>query len=287
MPQRRLVVLWILCILGALSAGTSAEPLPRETVDLLINRSGVEHLLTALPTTIGDGLSAALPEHPEVSRLLPDATTALGDAARRAFAPEQLLPVVRGTLADGMDGDQAALVLSWLESPLGVRLTQLEQAASSVETPELITMFLAGLAPALAADDRIELLHRLDGAAYVTEYGITTLVHIQLAVAIAVVETMPEQRRPSVPQLLQKLEAERPALEQEVRRVSLSYLLYVYRDVSDTDLHHYVVFLESPAGRTFQAAMAEGLDRAMTQAARVLGHDFGALVQAATLNRGA
>lgn len=280
MTKRYLSSLLVLACLLAIAAGVSARQLSADTIDLLLDRSGVEHFLESLPLQVGEGLVAAIAEDPEGTALLADSVQTLRESANTIFAPGQLTPIIRQVLERRMSADQASEVVDWLESPLGARLTELENAATSPEFPQQLEAYLATFPDNQPTTDRIELLRKMDQAANITESGIEVVLHMQLALVVAVVETLPEQQRPSVPEILRQLESERPYIEQMLKQMSFYSLLYTYREVSDADVRRYIQFLESRTGKVYQSSIIEGLDLALMQAVRRWGSDVGKILQA-------
>ena len=285
MTKRFLVSLLVTTCILLVTSGASARQLTADTIDLLLKRSGVEHLLESLSAQVGEGLRSAMAEDPEGTTLLADSAQTLRESADRTFAPERLTPVIRKVLARRMNAEQAAAVIDWLESPLGARLTELENATAAPDFPRQLQSFVATLSDNSPTAGRIDLLRDLDQAANVTASGVEVVLNMQLALAVAVVETLPEQQRPSMQQLLQQLESERPAFEQGLRQLSLYSLLYTYRDVGDADMRRYIRFLESPAGTVYQSSIVEGLGLALTQAVRRWGNDVGRILQAASTRK--
>lgn len=282
MTERYLSSLLVFACLLAIATGVPARQLSTDAIDLLLDRSGVEHILESLPLQVDEGLVAVIAEDPEGTALLADSVQTLRESATTIFAPGQLTPVIRQVLVRQMNADQVSEVIDWLESPLGARLTELENATASPEFPQQLEAYLATFPDNQPTTERLELLRELDQAANITESGIEVVLHMQLALVVAVVETLPEQQRPSVTELLRRLESERPSIEQTIKQMSLYSLLYTYREVGDADLRRYIQFLESRTGKVYQSSIIEGLDLALMQAVRRWGSDVGKILQAAT-----
>lgn len=282
MTNRYLSPLFVFACLFMIAIGVPARQSSGDAIDLLMDRSGVKHFLESLPLQVGEGLMAAIAEDPEGTALLADSVEALRESANTVFAPEHLTPIIKQVLGHRINADQVSEIIEWLDSPLGAKLTELENAAASPEFPQQLEAYLATLPNNPPTTERLELLRELDQAANITESGIEVVLHMQLALVVAVVETLPEQQRPSVSELLQQLESERPSIEQMLKQISLYSLLYTYRDIGDADLRRYIQFLNSRTGKVYQSSVIEGLDLALIQAVRRWGNDVGKILQAAT-----
>lgn len=273
-------LLLIVCMLMT-ATGVAARESSGDAVDELIDKSGVTQILEAMPLQVSNGLMAAIADDPEGTAMLADSVQALRESANTVFAPERLTPVIKQVLVKRITADQVKEIIDWLESPLGARLTKLENVAASPDYQQQLEAYVATLRENRPASGRIELLRDLDRAARITESGIEVVLHMQLALVVAMVETLPEQQRPSVSELLQSLESERSSIEQMLKQVSLSSLLFTYRDVGDADLRRYIRFLDSQTGRVYQSSVMEGLDKALIQAVLRWGNDVGKILQKA------
>ncbi|MCB1924954.1 MAG: DUF2059 domain-containing protein [Gammaproteobacteria bacterium] len=251
-------------------------------IDELMRKSGIAHLLDGFASQVEEGFASALAEDPQVGALLGGAERELRESAREVFASHLLTADMQQTLAQHLSTEQADETIAWLDSPLGQRITALENASTTTAYAEGLAAYAANLADQPPAQRRLALLGQLDQAANVSESSVQIVLHMQLALALAVAETLPEQERPTAAQLLQQLESERPAIEQQLRQYSLLSLLFTYRDVADDELEQYIGFLMSPPGAAYQAAALRGLDVTLTRAVRRWGNDIGRILNTAS-----
>jgi len=143
---------------------------------------------------------------------------------------------------------QAAILLSWLRSPLSQRIVALEGASSTADGLAQLAGFINRLPSTSPTPTRLALIHRLERAGEVTESSAT--------VAVAAVAALRGIMAPLVPpSLLGRLgldeQAAGPAIDEGYRLRIMTSLLFTYRDLSDAELARYVTFLEAPSRRWF------------------------------------
>lgn len=107
----------------ALSADLPVETLATKVVQL----SGTEHALTALPETL-----RAQSDLMAVTRL-PDEIQSAEDAALSAFDPEAAKKRLIQYVAANCDVESLSITLVWLESPVGLKMTSAEGAEKGLE----------------------------------------------------------------------------------------------------------------------------------------------------------
>jgi hypothetical protein len=177
------------------------------------------------------------------------------DTLARTFGPELLRRNMHHSLAGQLDKERAGLVLAWLRTPLSQRIVGLENASSSASNQAEQVAFINRLPSTPPAPARLGLVHRVDRAGEVTE---TSAVLIG-AVSVALRDTMAPF---VVPRPIARVNGQpeaRPAIDETFRFRIVSSLLFAYRDLSDTELGRYAVFLESPDGRWFTRAVRTAL----------------------------
>jgi hypothetical protein len=160
--------------------------------------------------------------------------------------------MLRGNMHQSLTRDlgqpQAAILLSWLRSPLSQRIVALEGASSTADGLAGLAGFINQLPSAPPAPTRLALIHRLERAGEVTDSSAT--------VAVAAVAALRRIMAPLVPpSLLGRLGLDEqtagPAIDEGYRLRIMTSLLFTYRDLSDAELARYVTVLESPTGRWF------------------------------------
>lgn len=161
--------------------------------------------------------------------------------------------------------------MRWLGLPLGRRLTQLEKETAKPEAYAQMQVYAGTLKQSPPPARRVELLQALDTATGASRMAAQMLLDTRLALILGATSRMPEAERPSLAQIMDKVEQGRAAVEQVMPNQTLIQFLYVYRDVADADLQQYVEFARGDPARHFWQAGIE----AMTQAFFASAEQFG------------
>ena len=244
-------------------------------VDELMRASGLWKQLGELAPQMAAGADHSRAQEKAAGR----AMVSDGDFERmkremvRAYSPERMRARVSAELARQMDPADLPAVMTWLGSPLGKRLTRLEEAeAAEPLTPErdaAIKRFAAALPEARAAR-----LQRLAAAMSAGEAGASMMINVVVGIAHGAALAAPTRDTGPVEELRRRLTEQRPAIVEAATRTAVRQFAHAYRDVEDADLDAYLAFAESPAGLRYHDASLVALDKAMAQGA----YDFGRAV---------
>jgi len=185
----------------------------------------------------------------------------------RHFAPDRMYAAVRDELRRRVDKSQLDAMAVWFRSPLALKITALEIAASAADAAPKIERYVAGLATSPPSPIRAELAQRLD---WVTGTS-TDVTDVSLAIAGSVeraaAAAAPPERRPRVGVVDHGIEGMRIRIAPVMREQIFGQMLYVYAPLTDGELKAYVDFTASPAARAFGRSLHAALLRAVRDAA--------------------
>lgn len=229
---------------AALAADARLETLATKVVQL----SGIERSLTTLPETLKaqtDILAVAQ---------LADEKPPAGDAVLAAFEPEAAKEQLIQYIIDHCDVDSLTKTITWLESPLGRKLTDAEGTETGLELQAGKLKFLAELRGNPPAKERIVLLRKL--ALVSGQLEIVSKIFEATVVRMAVAMS---DGNPDVEDFARDKAQETwiPMEKQFLQQIIVTDL-YVYRNFSDDDLASYVAFLESEAGKRYTTVVGDG-----------------------------
>jgi hypothetical protein len=188
----------------------------------------------------------------------------------RAYSPERMRARVAAELGRSLDDADLPAVMAWLESPLGRRLTRLEEAESAEPlTPDRdaqLKRFAASLPEA-----RMARLKRLAAATSAGDAGASMMINVVVGIAHGAALASPARDTAAVEALRRRLNEQRAAIVEAATRTALRQYAHAYRDVPDADLDAYLAFVESPAGLRYHDAAMVALDKAMAQGSYEFG----------------
>lgn len=260
---RWLAVLGLWCC-----ASVNAGDLEAAVRELMV-KSGIDKQSDSFSELVRAGMQQARQQHGGAADADHDALEA---AAAKAFSPTIIKTAVARAFTAGMTATDINAALAWLNSPVGTRITKMEEAASTAEAYAAMQAWAQGLKEGDLAPARVELVRRLDRAVKATEFSVSMMMNSQLAIVAALTATQPaaEQAR-TFEAARARIEQHRPQLLTNVQRTTLLSMLYAYRELPDADLERYIEFARSPGGSKYMEVAMKGLDEALLEASRNAG----------------
>lgn len=234
-----------------------------ELIQSLYIKSGMDKQIKQLPLLIQASVEQALKEDNRINQLPRHTKSAISGSVQEAFAPERLKKIIIKEMKESMTVKDLNKVLKWLDSPLGKKCTRLEEAASTPETLSEIQKFATQLQQTPPASNRLDILRRLDAAVKATETNVEISMNAQLAVAFAVVKSLPLEQQGPLEDIAAQLEKNRPQIEAVMRSQTLLFALYTYQDLTNADLEKYIQFATSPAGTKYHVVTISGFKKAL------------------------
>jgi len=262
-------LLAISLLLAPLAA--AAQDSGRADLRELYVKSGLEKQVRQIPLLAQQAFDQAVAADPEAGNLPKELTSALRRAIGEVFAPARTKEIVLRTLEDRLPREDAAAALRWLDSPLGARCTELEEAASTPAGYEEMQRFVRRLEDTPPTPQRLNVLQSLDDAVGATEANVAIALGMQVAIAAGFLALLPPEQQVPPEMLLAEAERARPAMEEALSRQVMASFLYTYRTLTVPELEAYFAYASSPAGVSYHAASLAGLRTALLESAVNLG----------------
>jgi hypothetical protein len=171
-------------------------------------------------------------------------------AAERGFRIDVFEAPALNALAANLDASTVKKTEAFLASDLGQRMVSADVAVATLEEAK-IDKIMSGEITAPTTAQRDALFDKLERAARSTESTVQVFLAMGQAVAVGTavgsgMDTIAVEERAR-----KSGDANRAGLMENMRKPLVRYMTYSYRDMSDADLKHLLVFLESPAGQRY------------------------------------
>ena len=193
-------------------------------------------------------------------------------AAKMAFSAEDMKQKLRNRLASTLSSSDVDQLIDWYRRPVGVHMTQLEDASQSQKALADVRWKADELRRALKDEpERAALIDRLEILFKDAETTANILLSNRRAMTLGAAAA--NERSPSLPidAINRELERLRPALLQELKKDSKITLAHTYREASVEELRDYVAFLESPLHRSFYDTAVQAMENVMARCATEFG----------------
>ncbi len=250
-----------------------AEDRAGETLvrDLML-KSGMEKQIEQMPQLLQSELDQ---QHPNAGGMPREEFERFSNIARSAFDAKAIHASVQAYLRSNLSEKDMKDVLEWLESPLGAKITKLEEAASTAKAHEEMRAIGPKLLQENQGSARTDRLMKLDKAIGVTRSSVNTIMNLQLAMITAMSAAMEADKRPAFEDVQELVKRNQPQMQAAMsRRVQIQFL-YSYRELSDEEIDGYLRFAESMPGRRYHEVSIRAIDEALVQSARRIGSRLG------------
>lgn len=192
-----------------------------------------------------------------------------------SFNPELILSIVTAHIESELAPDDIRSVLAWLDSPLGKKLTRLEEIASTPEAYKEMMSVIPALKKAPDYDERIKLMYEIDKSVKATEMVIERKLNNFEVTITAMSSAFPEMNLPSVEQIKNNFKTNHDAIAQSISREITLTTLYTFRNVSREDIEKYIAFMKTDYGKKYHGVIHEGTSKAFAICGKKLGEAVG------------
>jgi hypothetical protein len=271
----------LVVLLAAASSCVSraAPPADAAKIDRLIEGAGIAHSTRQILPNMVSGMSAQQEGVPPALR------AAMIEAAGQAFQPGPMIETIRSRLGAGLNGKELDDTLAWVDSPVGRRITSVENAASEPAAMSGMEAFLKELEQRPPPQSQLDLVVQLNVMTGAVEMTSSMIEGIALATALGINASLPVEQQAPFDVLRKQLAAAMPDTRLQAAQMVTVYALYAYRTLSEKELAAYVDFMKSPSGTAyakaalaaFNAAMLDALTRFMHALPKALEKHKGAV----------
>ena len=238
-------------------------------LDTLMKKSGISKQVSYFPAHIQAGMKQAQAQQ---SKLTPTEMAKLNALMVSSFNVNTILADIKNHLGAKMTSAEIRTILTWLDSPLGKRITQLEEKAS---TPEAQVQSAAQYPKLQKQTDRLNQMNRIDLATKATDGAVALMQNLGVAMAVAMTANAPAGVAVSVDEIQASMQQNAPNIKAAMQPQVIASFLYTYRSLRTEELNKYIAFAESASGQKYHATAMDALSLAMNNAAKKLGAEIG------------
>lgn len=264
-------ILRFFCLLSLLQTTTclAGEQSPDQHIVTLLELSGIQNQLDQFPVQVN---GAVIQAQQQQSKLSTEQLAHLSTVMSESFDPAVMGNDVKSYLQRNMTLADLTGALQWLESPLGRKITALEDAASR---PEAMAEMQREAISLQEKSEKVALVSRLEVAVGAIDAVVAMAENVRVAVIISMMASAPGDQRLDIDQIKAMVEQQRPALRDAYgSAISLS-MLYAYRSLSAAELNQYINFAESDIGRKYHSSAIAAMNYAVTKGGEKMGRKLG------------
>lgn len=195
-------------------------------------------------------------------------------AMERAYSADRLRQLIAAEIGKSLSLEDEKVVLAWLDSDIGRRMTALEEARDAAKGDAETRMREAAKYLESAPKERRELAQRISSALNAGESAVDQMVALTTAMVYGMSLADPRIDESAVRKVKESLEAQRPKAAPVFLQLATAMHASTYREVPVADLTRYVEFMESPEGLRYHDATREALNVAIARASVDMGRAF-------------
>jgi hypothetical protein len=247
-------------LFGTSISYAASSPETAAKIARLLDASGIAHTVRQLLPSMAMGIDDPGQKIPANVRV------ALREAVGQAFQPNPMIERVRTSMGASLTTRQLDDTLAWLDSPLGRRITALENESADPAVLPKLRAYARELEKRPLPQRRVELIREMDAATGASEVNVLTTEAGILAVALGMNAAQPAQQQMPAETLRQRVKATMPQLRQQLTGLVALGMSYTYRSLSDQEVESYLKFLKSPSGMAYSKAAVAGMTEAVMEA---------------------
>lgn len=256
----------LLTMSGGLSHADSAA------VNELMDKSGLTKQLESFPDMLRLGMEQAMQDAPEDKA---QELNVLMEKLTTAYDVGKIKGSLIKSIEAGLSESDIAEALKWLNSPLGQKITRIEEEHSTVEAEEAKQAFLTDLENADISEERIQMVQDLDEAVFATDMLLTVIMNSHKAIMIGIMPYLPAEHRIPLKEIDLQIEMNRPLLKTQYEDYIIGSMIYIYQELSDAELGQYLEFARSASGTKYHKTISRSFEQAFTEAAASFGNELG------------
>lgn len=242
-----------LCMPVAAKDNGKSKKTPAKTpFEELMLESGLEEELSQLPVTLYHSMDYSQTQLGDKG-MRQEQREALSREITRAYGMDLAREEAMRHLKQNLRARDVSQVLAWLRSPSGQVISKAERASASDSMDVFAKMqaYYQALALTPAPKSYVDAINTImklqESHNVVSRLTMEGNLLGEAAGASASGQFDPDKFNHRVMELIIKSSVPQPEMVQETRR----HLMFTYRDVPETDLHRYINFLQSDAGKRF------------------------------------
>ncbi len=263
----------MLCLLlcpPAMFSAVAANAADRAAIQQLFEKSGLTRQTSSQPEMIQETFRELITQTPTSE----DVVQSWNNAAAKAYAPDRIMARLIDTFASTFTDQEQAELMSFLDSPLGKRIVELEAGASNVDPEQFAAPLRKLQEDPKANGKRLALYHDVDEATGGAEAWVLQRMNTVLVMEIALLSAAKRTDAIKVKEFKAKLENDRAKMLEDATRSYAVASAFAYKDLTDDELAEYIRVSKTPVWRKYTREALKGMDAALVELAQMMTREL-------------
>ncbi|MCP5071724.1 MAG: hypothetical protein GY947_00305 [Rhodobacteraceae bacterium] len=238
--MKQIVFAAVFTLFGAVHAFAIEPQKMREVLELI----GFDHAVAFTHRSIKSAGQRAGGENADFQR-------AWDEAAEDVFSIDKVFELLVQTNAESFSEADYDELMLYFSDGLGRRVTDLENAAQSVEgQAEMADIGMKLVAKLFDENpERLRQIKSMNDELDTEENAVAAAMNFGYALMVGMTSAQGKPSEMTDEEILNQLRQQEPALRSRIRESLMLSTAYTYRDLTNEDMDAYIGFLQSPVGR--------------------------------------
>ena len=245
----------------------------------LMKKSGLEqqivHTPDVLKTAVASNFRRALRTKNNSTN---EITNKVQSVISKSFRPEIIKSVISTHMETELDITDIKAVLEWLDSPLGKKITILEEEASTAEAYKAMAATIPILKKKTDYNKRLQLMRELDNNIKATDSTLERELNMQIVSLTAMSSAFPTMSLPSTESLKENFKSYSTNMRQQISATIMMNSLYTYRQLRLDEIESYIGFIKTDYGERYHRIVHEGINKAFLYCGKQFGKNVGKIL---------
>ena len=183
----------------------------------------------------------------------------IGQVIESSFDVQVMKEKVVTGLRKNITENDMEQILAWLSSPVGQKITELEERAGSKDGVRETQKFIRNIKKADVSTERVRLIKELNSSMDIIETTVDIALSTQFALSMTTGKEKKKLSRDDVLKLDVDFKKNRSRIEPMIKHQVHGSLLYTYQALSDEELGEFVAFAKSKNGKNYTRATSSVL----------------------------
>jgi hypothetical protein len=246
-------------LLLGVASGLSAQT-PRDKVIEFLDQTGIAEQLNDIPFIINEQFRT------EAYKFQPEIQAEIKSQLRASFVAELVREDAISYVLNDVEQGHIQVVLDWLNSPLTMKMNELEIQATTQESQAELASFVEKVEDGEVNQARLQTILDFDDLTQTTNSTVEYIAELYLALVQAMNPYVASEDKINS----DETDAMKAMIVQEVypqyKDVTVILNLYTYKDVSDEELNEYISFYKTPEGIWFTEVSSGIFKQVLSQA---------------------
>lgn len=262
----------VLCLMFPFKASAASEEAIQQLFANTNLSQQIEQLAMGLQAQIASQAAATANQvPPEKQDLMSAVASVAQQTVQTNLSPPHFETSVKQELSDQFSDDEVSEIISWQSSDLVKKISQYEMTASDPANAPALMQYIQKLQMETPRADRVELIQKLDQSINMSKKQVDQAILTGAHSAFAISNTLSCGSGPTLEQVMQNYEQQRPMISQQMTPMVEGSLMYTYRFVRDSELKEYVQQYSQPTIKKFNQLVMDSMEPVLVNFASAMG----------------